>query len=244
MDPLKTKKPSPLELQDDQHDSPAVTNAKALMRGNDLMAQDYKTLLAVFRDRDIWAEITNESIEAFEEVEKELDKLLGTSTSGYVAMAMIRDHLFDMRAAMGDFALFRGLGDSRIVNLENTICYHTEAYDWGELNKGSEELALNILNVCAPVFEDKELEDDFEEYIEVFPGIEVRSQVWHSYKQFAIDVVAEVPRLGGVIRVDEVHRFLVEHGVRRDQLVHPPKVSRHWATITQYPKQEEKITKA
>jgi len=220
-------KPTPLHLQNDLWDTDEVRRSKSLMRSSRLLVPDSNLLDAVFKDRDIWVEINNESIETFESVEKILMKQLAGFRGISVALHMIRGHLFDLRAAMGHIAMYRTHDGLNCVNLENVAEYYDPKFDWGKLNDGAYELALNILNAYAPVFDDPEQEIDEAEY-EEFIDFSIRSTVMRCHKQFAIDVVAKVPEHGGVITVDEIHHFLLEHGLRPEQLDFPPKNCRYW----------------
>ena len=223
----KLGKQIPLHLQDDPVDTDEVGRAKSLMRSSKLLVPDSNLLDAVFKDRDIWININNESIETFENVEKVLIDHLDGPSSEFVALHMVRGHLFDLRAAMGHIAMYKTPEGFNCVNLDNVAEYYDPKFDWGKLNDGAYELALNILNAYAPVFDDQEAEDDEAEY-EEFAGFSIRSAILRSHKQFAIDVVAKVPEHGGVITADEIHRFLLDHGIRPEQLDSPPKNCRYW----------------
>ena len=220
-------RPAPLYLQDDAWDTDAVAQTKHLVKSQYFMEKDRNLLGAIFRDRDIWVEVTSESIETFEAAEKILSEQLEGFNGISVALSMIRSHLYDLRAAMGHIAMFRASDGVTCVNIMNMLEYYDPQFDWGRVNNGSFELALNILNAFAPVFDDPEREIDEAEY-EEFAGFSIRSAVMRCYKQFAIDVIAKIPEHGGVITVDEIHHYLREHGVRPEQLDFPPKNCRYW----------------
>jgi len=221
------KKPAPLYLQDDQWDTPAVAQTKHLVKSDHFMEKDRDLLGAIFRDRDIWVLITGESLDIFESVEKAILGELGDFDGLSAALYMIRSHLYDLRAAMGHVSLFQTADGFKIANIKNRYD-NEEVCTWGDDSVGTHHLAISILDAYAPCFDDPENEYDEPDYMDEGMDTPLRAAVWNMSKEFAEKYLVNMPALGGCITIDEVHNFLLEHGIHAYQLDVPDKICRYW----------------
>ena len=93
-----------------------------------------------------------------------------------------------------DVHLERGIDGFPIVNVSHSIVHHSPTgFEWGYGGSGPADLALNILSAMI--------------------GQEA-AQETGLYQKFKWDFIAHMPNEGGIIREEEIERWLEENDLR------------------------------